>query len=105
METLGFITHELKSPMAASQQMLALVLDGTLDHDHERKQDFLHRIERALDQSQDMIKNYLDMTRVERGELAIQMRTLDLCSDVVNPVAERVGIRYRAILIDIHRRS
>ena len=89
METLGFITHELKSPMAASQQMLSVVLDGTLDHDEEQKLDFLRRIERALEQSQDMIKNYLDMTRVERGELFLRTRSFDLCSEVIAPVSEQ----------------
>ena len=89
METLGFITHELKSPIAASQQMLSLVLDGTLDRDDEKRLDFLRRIDRALEQSQDMIKNYLDMTRVERGELAIRSSKFDLCTEVIDPVIEQ----------------
>ncbi len=88
MQMLGFVTHELKSPMAAAQQMLGLILDGIV-RDSDKQEDILTRVHRALEQSQDMIKNYLDMTRVERGELRCDPAAIDLIADVVTPVVEQ----------------
>ena len=75
--------------MAAAQQMLGIVLDGTVGNDPKRQGDILRRIDRALEQSQDMVKNYLDMTRMERGELEAHMSEIDLFTEVIEPVVEQ----------------
>lgn len=91
MEMLGFITHELKSPMAAAQQMINVVLDGFIGDMPEKTAEILERIRRALEQSQDMVKNYLDLSRAERGELEVNKTEIDVRKDVIDPVVEQTA--------------
>jgi two-component system, NtrC family, sensor kinase len=91
MEMLGFITHELKSPMTAAQQMINVVLDGFIGDMPEKTAEILERIRRALEQSQDMVKNYLDLSRAERGELEVNKTEIELRKDVIDPVVEQTA--------------
>ena len=85
MEMLGFITHELKSPLAAIQTMISVMIDGYAgdvpDHLHQP----LVRIKRNSEELQDMVKNYLDLSRVERGEMEAKKVDIEFISDVVKP--------------------
>jgi len=85
METLGFVTHELKSPLAAMQSMIDLLVSGTLGELPEKAQRPLVRIKRNCEELQDMVKNYLDLSRAERGELEAEKRPIDFVKEVVEP--------------------
>lgn len=103
MEMLGFITHELKSPMAAAQQMINVVLDGFIGDMPEKAEDMLERIRRALEQSQDMVKNYLDLSRVERGELEADKTDINVFEEVVEPVVDQTSqlFHWKGIALDV----
>ena len=45
----------------------------------------LVRIRRNCEEMQDMIRDYLDLSRAERGELAVRPARIDLARDVVEP--------------------
>jgi PAS domain S-box-containing protein len=64
MDTLGFITHELKSPLSAMQSLILLMLDGYVGEIPEKVGTFLVRIRRNCEELQDMVKNYLDLSRI-----------------------------------------
>jgi two-component system NtrC family sensor kinase len=83
MESLGFVTHELKSPLAAIQSMVAVVQQGYVGPLSEQAQDFLNRIARGCEELQDMVKNYLDLSRAERGELTPQPVPTNIHDEVV----------------------
>ena len=91
MEMLGFITHELKSPMSSAQQMLSVALGGYHGELPVKTLEMLERVSRALEQSQDMIKNYLDLSRAERGELELNALEIELVADVIEPVIEQTA--------------
>jgi signal transduction histidine kinase len=91
MEMLGFITHELKSPLAAMQSMAAVLVDGLAGEINSGVKDFLVRIKRSAEELQDMVKNYLDLSRVERGELVANKSDIDLKSDVIDAAIEQVS--------------
>jgi two-component system NtrC family sensor kinase len=85
MQTLGFVTHELKSPLAAIQGHIDLLVDGLVCDLPGEATPLPVRIKRNCEELQDMVKNYLDLSRVERGELAADRRAIDLVTDVVRP--------------------
>jgi len=87
MEMLGFVTHELKSPTAAVQ----MLIDGLVSvHGEKMPEEVsgpLVRIQRNCEEMQDMIRDYLDLSRAERGELEVHPARIDLLHDVVEPSA------------------
>jgi len=91
MEMLGFVTHELKSPLAAIQSMIAVLVDGLVGKLPEQVQMLLTRIRRNCEELQDMVKNYLDLSRVERGEMVAHKAELDFYSEVVKPVTDQTA--------------
>jgi two-component system NtrC family sensor kinase len=85
MSTLGFVTHELKSPLAAMQGFVDLLAEGTVGKTDEVARGYLVRVKRNCEELQDMVKDYLDLSRAERGELQAEMAAVDFCADVVDP--------------------
>ncbi|UCF91583.1 MAG: hypothetical protein JSW39_25475 [Desulfobacterales bacterium] len=87
MQTLGFVTHELKAPLAAIQTIIATVVGGYVGKVPEKVAEFL----RNCEELQDMVKNYLDLSRAERGELAAAKKNIDLRQDVVEPSVDQTA--------------
>ncbi|HRX85497.1 MAG TPA: cache domain-containing protein [Phycisphaerae bacterium] len=87
MHTLGFVTHELKSPLAAMQSMLHVLRGGYLGDIPDKAHDFLARIQRNCEELQDMVKNYLDLSRAERNELTPHIAPERILETVVGPCA------------------
>jgi two-component system, NtrC family, sensor kinase len=85
MKTLGFVTHELKAPMAAVQSMIDVLLADLYGELPEKARHPLTRIRRNCEDLQGMVKNYLDLSRAERGELMASPETIDLRDEVLDP--------------------
>ena len=88
IETLGFVTHELKSPLAAMQTMINAITEGYTGEVPEQTAEFLRRIKRNCEELQDMVKNYLDLSRAERGELVAHKSEIELRAEVIDPSVE-----------------
>jgi signal transduction histidine kinase len=85
MKMLRFVSHELKTPIANSSmsaQALLQSIFGELTPPQERMVRLIHS---NLGSSMEMVKNYLDLSRIETGELLFQPRRLHLASEVVAP--------------------
>ncbi len=85
MEMLGFVTHELKAPLGAIQMMSGIVSSQYGDHVPEAAGKFLERIRRNAEELQGMVKDYLDLSRAERGELEPELADVDLREHVIEP--------------------
>ncbi|MFP4502953.1 MAG: cache domain-containing protein [Candidatus Hydrogenedentota bacterium] len=96
METLGFVTHELKSPLAAMQSMIDLLVQGYVGKLPDRAQTTLTRLKRNCEELQDMVKNYLDLSRAERGELLAKRTETELRTDVIDPCVEQSQPLFRS---------
>ena len=83
MQMLGFVTHELKAPLSAIQSIISLVLDGFAGEVPEKIGRHLIRISRNCEELQDMVKNYLDLSRAERGELTAKKVEINFHQEVV----------------------
>ncbi|MBT6148575.1 MAG: HAMP domain-containing protein [Gemmatimonadetes bacterium] len=88
MEMLGFVSHELRNPLASSVMSLNTVREGFLGPLTEGQEEMLGRVDRNLRYFLEMIGNYLDLSRLEKGEISLTVTHLDLRADVVSPVAD-----------------
>jgi len=86
MEMLGFVSHELKNPLASAIMSLHTVKDGYVGPLNEDQKKSLDSVAGSLDYFNDMIKNYLDLSRLEKGELAARRTDLALRRDVAAPI-------------------
>ncbi|MCU0560798.1 MAG: cache domain-containing protein [Desulfobacterales bacterium] len=96
MQTLGFVTHELKAPLAAIQMLIATMLDGYLGQVSPQVADFFTRIQRNCEELQDMVRDYLDLSRLERGELAAVKSRIDLHQSVVEMAVDQAAVFFRS---------
>jgi signal transduction histidine kinase len=88
MEMLGFVSHELKNPLSSAMMSLHTVKGGYLGELTDAQEKSLDSVARSLDYFQEMIKNYLDLSRLEKGELEAHRQRVHLRSQVVEPVIE-----------------
>jgi signal transduction histidine kinase len=102
MEMLGFVSHELKNPLTSAIMSLYTVKDGFLGALNPSQQSSLEMTAQSLDYFQDMIKNYLDLSRLEKGELAVNRSQVFLQSQVVEPILQgfRRELEEKQILVE-----
>jgi two-component system, NtrC family, sensor kinase len=101
MQTLGFVTHELKAPLAAIQMLAATVVDGYTGQVSEKMGDILIRIQRNCEELQDMVRDYLDLSRLERGELVAKKARCALPQTVVEPAVDQTAVFFRSRNISV----
>jgi two-component system NtrC family sensor kinase len=102
VEMLGFVAHELKTPLASAMMSLYTVKDGYLGALKPAQQKGLDSVAQSLDYFHDMVKNYLDLSRLEKGELEVVKRETPLHVRVVRPVLEGLEreMRERRMLLE-----
>ena len=88
MEMLGFVSHELKNPLSSAMMSLHTVKDGYLGDLTEAQEDSLASVAQSLEYFEDMVKNYLDLSRLEKGELETHAQDVTVCRQVIEPVLE-----------------
>jgi len=96
MQTLGFVTHELKAPLAAIQMLISTMVDGYLGKVSPQVSDFFTRIQRNCEELQDMVRDYLDLSRLERGELVAAKSPVDLAKTVVEMAVDQTAVFFRS---------
>ncbi len=103
MSTLGFVTHELKAPLANMQSYIDLVVDGFGGELDDQGKGMLVRVRRNCEELQGMVKDYLDLSRAERGALEPKVQEIDLVADVIGPSAALVEglFRSREITLEV----
>jgi len=94
MDTLGFVTHELKSPLSAMQSLIVLMLEGYVGEVPEKIGTYLIRIRRNCEELQDMVKNYLDLSRIGMGELVARKVPVNYYKTIVEPCVEHTQILF-----------
>ena len=102
MEMLGFVSHELKNPLASAILNAYALRDGLLGPLSETQEGATVALARTLSNFQGMIKNYLDLSRIEKGELAARKRPV-LLTEVIEPVVETLHrqAESRRMILDV----
>lgn len=90
-EMLGFVSHELKSPLASIVMDAHLLTEGYVGVMPEAQRDVVVKINRKADYLLNIVREYLDLARIEGGELTLEARGgIDLMAEVIEPACEIV---------------
>lgn len=87
-EMLGFVSHELKNPVASmitDARVLAQGYLGEMDPRHVAK---LGKMIKKGEYLLDLVREYLDLARMEGGSLRLGAASVDLVSDVLEPAID-----------------
>jgi len=100
METLGFVSHELKSPVASIMNYAYLLHQQMLGPLTEKQQKAVRSIDSGSKRLVEMVRHYLNLSRIENGELAPVRMRVSVVKDVLDPLleaaagdAEQAGMR------------
>jgi two-component system, NtrC family, sensor kinase len=88
MEMLGFVSHELKAPLGSAVLGVYSVKDGYLGEVSAAQQRILGSVAQSLDYLNEMIKHYLDLSRLENGELKANKRPANLRGEIIEPTLQ-----------------
>jgi two-component system NtrC family sensor kinase len=86
LDMLGFVSHELKNTLGViytSAKALGMTAIGPLT---EAQANLVTNITRSIEKAVGMTRKYLDLSRIEKGELTPNPRPMDMISDVVAPL-------------------
>ena len=96
---LGFVSHELKNTLGAVYTAACSLDAGLVGEMNPAQKRLAGSIRRSIENSVAMARQYLDLARIEQGELRVEMGPIDLVSDVVRPVLDELShaVQERAV--------
>ena len=86
LNMLGFVSHELRSPLISILGFAELLEEGILGELNVEQQNSVQVIIRVTRNLIDMIRNYLDLAQIEGGEPAIEWQNVNLYHEIIMPV-------------------
>jgi two-component system NtrC family sensor kinase len=86
LDILGFVSHEMRSPLAASVMALGSMETGCAERMTDMERMILSKIKKNVQHVVDISSNYLNLSRIERKELAYHPANVALASQVLEPV-------------------
>jgi hypothetical protein len=91
MEMLGFVAHELKSPVASIVMDGRVLLEGYRGELQPQQKMGIEKIIHKGEYLLGLVREYLDLARLEGGDAALTPRDdVDLAADVIAPAVEIV---------------
>ncbi len=97
-EFVGNVSHELRTPLASIKALVETLRDGALE-DPTAAQDFLNRMEIEVDGLTQLVRELLELSRIESGQVALKPERTDVLMLVTTATerllaqAERAGIQ------------
>ncbi len=89
LETLGFVSHELRNPVASILVNAGLLADGLLGEMPPQQAQEVQRIIAKCNYLMDLIREHLDLARIEDGQLSFNVNPqASLVLDVIDPAIE-----------------
>ncbi len=85
LKLLGIVSHEFKGALSSLIMNACSVKDGYLGPVTVRQRRALESMEATLDRLTEMVRHYLDLSRLERDELALKPAVVDICTQVIVP--------------------
>jgi len=91
MEMLGFISHELKSPLSSIIMDGRIVAEGYLGSLKPAQREKIEKIISKSEYLLGLVREYLDLARIEGGQLQLHaQKNVDFGQDIVEPALELV---------------
>lgn len=101
-EMLGFVSHELKSPLASIVMDARLLTDGYLGALEEAQRKRVEAMVRKADYLLGLVREYLDLARIEGRELVARPRPgVDLRREILEPSIELIRAQAEAAAMSI----
>jgi two-component system NtrC family sensor kinase len=91
LEMLGFVTHELKSPLASIVFAIGSLRDRLLGPLNDAQENVLKSSARSADYLNSTIANYLNLSRIEEGELKLKIQRVHLKNLIIDPAIQRLS--------------
>jgi len=88
---LGFVSHELKNTLGAVYTAACSLDGGLVGGLTEPQARLAGSIRRSIENGLAMTKQYLDLARIEQGELRLERAPMDLVADVIRPVLKELA--------------
>ena len=88
METLGFVSHELKSPVATIINYVYLMRLGKLGPLTEKQDRAMRIVDMNSQRLVEMVRHYLNLARIENGELSPVRTRVAVVADVIKPLLD-----------------
>jgi two-component system phosphate regulon sensor histidine kinase PhoR len=82
------ISHELRTPLASLKALVETLRDGAME-DPPAAQRFLNRMETEVDALTQMVRELLELSRIESGQVPFQIQSVAV-EEVVLPTIERL---------------
>jgi signal transduction histidine kinase len=95
LNMLGFVSHELRSPLISILGFAELMNEGVLGKLNEEQKKAVNVIMRSSNSLIDMIQNYLDLAKIEQGEMSLEKKPVDLHNDILLLVFEEMEEQFQ----------
>ena len=89
-ELLSFVTHELNNSIGALMLNVALLAEDTEQNLETEDREILDQVVRDVERFRDMVKNYLNLSRLEKGTLRYNPEMIDVRQNVIESLLERL---------------
>ena len=86
---ISLVSHELRSPLAAVQQNLMVIVGGLSGDLPEKTKEILHRMSHRIKGLISLINDWLNLSRIESGEMTVNMRPVHL-PEILNEVVDLI---------------
>jgi two-component system phosphate regulon sensor histidine kinase PhoR len=102
METLGFISHELKAPLGGIMNYTYLLEQEKTGTLNERQIKAVKSIDRTTKRLTEMVRHYLNLSRIENGELNPLRSRVVVLGDIVLPIldSQDADIKEKAMIVE-----
>lgn len=94
-EFISMVSHELRTPLTTIKGFVSIVLAGETGPLNDQQKHFLDTSERAIDRLTLLISDLLDISRIEAGQIKMQLRTVSL-KEVVSRVVVNFSPQLKA---------
>jgi signal transduction histidine kinase len=88
---LAMASHDLKTPLAAVQSYLQVLLGGFVGELEQEHQRMLARCSKRIEELFDLINRFLDLAQIEKGRVVEEMDTISI-QQVLQSCAEEVTV-------------
>ena len=94
-ELLANVSHELRTPLASIKGFIETLIEPDVEWNRNQRLDFLLSADRETDHLTKLIKDLLDMSRIESGKLSLEKcrctlnQIIEFCQPVLNTLAAK----------------
>ncbi|MBN2144024.1 MAG: cache domain-containing protein [Candidatus Aureabacteria bacterium] len=85
LDLIGFVSHELKGILGSTVMNIYSIKEGLLGPLNDKQQKAVNATAKTLDHFETMVKNYLDLSHIEKGEMELKLKQIDLNEDIIKP--------------------